>query len=54
MADKDTPDRVTISLPEDAPIDTDTIDELVSQSECQNRSEYIRQVLADESDPDSS
>lgn len=47
---KEPPDRLTISLPEDAPIDTSEIDRMVEQSECENRSEYIRQVLADAAD----
>jgi metal-responsive CopG/Arc/MetJ family transcriptional regulator len=42
---KDPPDRISISLPPDADIDPDLIDELVADSEANNRSELIRQLV---------
>jgi metal-responsive CopG/Arc/MetJ family transcriptional regulator len=42
---KEKPERLTISIPENEPIDAETIDELVGQSECGNRSEFIRELL---------
>jgi len=49
---KSPPDRLTISFPEDSDVDPDTIDELVEDSDCQSRSEYIRKLLADETADD--
>lgn len=49
MADEP-PDRITVSFPPGAVIDADTIDALVEASDCENRSEWIRKVLADASD----
>lgn len=49
---KEPPERLTISLPQDAPIDTKEIDDLVEQSECQTRSEFIRELLAEAREDD--
>lgn len=47
---KTPPERTTISFPEDSEIDLSTIDVLVEKSECETRSEWIREQLAESTD----
>lgn len=46
MADEP-PERISVSIPSDAELDAETIDELVAKSECESRSEFIRKCIAD-------
>jgi metal-responsive CopG/Arc/MetJ family transcriptional regulator len=42
---KDPPERFSISLPADADLDLDQLDEIVEASEYETRSEYIREAI---------
>ena len=44
---KDPPERFTVSIPSDADLDLDQLDELVKASPYSTRSEYIRQAILD-------
>jgi len=43
----DPPERFTVSIPPDADLDLDQLDELVEASPYTSRSEYIRQAVLD-------
>lgn len=42
------PDRFTVSIPPDFPLDLDRLDELVAESEFSSRSEYVRHAILDD------
>lgn len=47
-----TPERTTVSIPPECPIDLEQLDRLVEESEATSRSEYIRRAIMEQADAD--